>query len=85
MFGRSVTRYRSARALTQSRSVRTRTGSRPASPAFLMPAAAEYCADRGYDVAIDALNVDPTPTENADPETEPEGLQAHHALFGNDA
>ena len=48
---------------------------------FLAPAAAEYCADRGYDVAIDALSVDPTPTENADPD-EPEGVPAHHALLG---
>lgn len=27
---------------------------------YLTPAAARYCADHGYDVAIDALNVDPT-------------------------
>ena len=50
---------------------------------FLAPAAAEYCAERGYDVAVDALSVDPTPTENAGP-GEPEGFRAHHALLGAD-
>lgn len=50
---------------------------------FLTPEAARFCVDQGYDVAIDALNVDPTPTDNAG-EDEPTGFQAHHALLGND-
>ncbi|WP_254273158.1 cyclase family protein [Haloarcula marina] len=50
---------------------------------YLTPAAADHCVGQGYDVAIDALNVDPTPTENATGD-EPEGFQAHHALLGND-
>ena len=33
---------------------------------YLTPAAARHCVERGYDVAIDALNVDPTPTADAD-------------------
>nr|WP_276249563.1 cyclase family protein [Halomicroarcula sp. SHR3] len=28
---------------------------------YLTPAAARHCAEQGYDVAVDALNVDPTP------------------------
>ncbi|WP_324665435.1 cyclase family protein [Haloarcula sediminis] len=32
---------------------------------YLSPAAARHCVDHGYDVAIDALNVDPTPSEGA--------------------
>lgn len=50
---------------------------------FLTPAAAEACAERGYDVAIDALNVDPTPTGRAAAD-EPSGFRAHHALLGAD-
>lgn len=50
---------------------------------FLTPAAAERCVEEGYDVAIDALNVDPTPTDNAAAD-EPEGFQAHHHLLGSD-
>ncbi|QLK25932.1 cyclase family protein [Natrinema zhouii] len=50
---------------------------------YLSPAAAETCVERGFDVAVDALNPDPTPTDNAG-EDEPEGFQAHHALLGND-
>ncbi len=50
---------------------------------FLTPAAASHCVERGYDVAIDALNVDPTPTEDA-PDDEPAGVPAHHELLGND-
>ncbi|SER72601.1 cyclase family protein [Natrinema salaciae] len=50
---------------------------------YLSPAAADACADRGFDVAVDALNPDPTPTENAAAD-EPEGFQVHHALLGND-
>ncbi|MDF9745501.1 cyclase family protein [Natrinema salsiterrestre] len=50
---------------------------------YLSPAAAEACVKRGFDVAVDALNPDPTPTENAT-DDEPEGFQVHHALLGND-
>jgi len=50
---------------------------------FLTPDAAELCVDQGYDLAIDALNVDPTPTDNAAVD-EPEGFQVHHALLGTD-
>ena len=49
---------------------------------YLAPEAADYCADRGYDVAVDALNVDPTPTDRAAPD-EPSGFRAHHALLGD--
>lgn len=48
---------------------------------FLAPEAAAFCVDQGYDVAIDALNVDPTPTDEPTP-NEPDGFQAHHALLG---
>ena len=50
---------------------------------YLTPDAAEWCVSRGYHVAIDALNVDPTPTENA-ADGEPSGFGAHHALLGAD-
>lgn len=48
---------------------------------YLTPAAAEWIADNGYSVGVDALSVDPTPTVNASP-NEPDGLAAHHALLG---
>ncbi|MBV0924321.1 cyclase family protein [Halomicroarcula limicola] len=50
---------------------------------FLTPAAARHCVEHGYDVAIDALNVDPTPTDRAG-EDEPSGFQAHHELLEAD-
>lgn len=50
---------------------------------YLSPAAAETCVERGFDVAVDALNPDPTPTDNAG-EDEPEGFQAHHTLLGDE-
>ena len=50
---------------------------------FLTPEAARFCVDQEYDVAIDALNVDPTPTDNAGG-NEPTGFQAHHVLLGGD-
>jgi kynurenine formamidase len=50
---------------------------------FLTPEAARCCVDQGYNLAIDALNVDPTPTDNATAD-EPEGFQVHHALLGTD-
>jgi len=52
---------------------------------FLAPDAAAFCVDQGYDVAVDALNVDPTPTDGGSDEAaedEPAGIQAHHALLG---
>ncbi|SFR96697.1 Kynurenine formamidase [Halomicrobium zhouii] len=56
---------------------------------FLSPDAAAFCVEQGYDVAVDALNVDPTPTGEGDgsdepAEDEPDGFQAHHALLGAD-
>ncbi|WP_423746254.1 cyclase family protein (plasmid) [Haladaptatus sp. SPP-AMP-3] len=50
---------------------------------YLTADAAAWCADRDYHVAIDALNVDPTPTENAR-DDEPDGVPAHHELLGTD-
>lgn len=50
---------------------------------YLSPEAAERCADRGFDVAVDSLNPDPTPTANAG-DDEPEGFAAHQALLGNE-
>ena len=50
---------------------------------YLAPAAAEWCADRGYHVAVDAFSVDPTPSDRAD-DGEPDGTPAHHALLGRD-
>ncbi|MFA9501878.1 cyclase family protein [Natrinema sp. H-ect1] len=50
---------------------------------YLSPAAAETCAERGLDVAVDTLNPDPTPTEGAGAD-EPDGAPAHHALLGDD-
>lgn len=50
---------------------------------FLAADAAEMIGDRECHVAVDAPNVDPSPTENASPD-EPDGYPAHHALFGAD-
>lgn len=50
---------------------------------YLTPAVAKRCVDANCSVAIDALNIDPTPTDRAD-EDEPEGLPAHRALLGAD-
>ncbi len=50
---------------------------------YLSAETAAWCADHDYHVAIDALNVDPTPSENANPD-EPEGVPSHHALLGSD-
>ncbi|MFB6069037.1 MAG: cyclase family protein [Halobacterium sp.] len=49
---------------------------------YLAPDAARRCAERGYDVGIDALSPDPTPSPRAD--DEPTGVPAHHALLGAD-
>ncbi|SIR82440.1 Kynurenine formamidase [Haladaptatus litoreus] len=59
---------------------------------YLAAETARWCAVHDYHVAIDALNVDPTPSENAsgdesrreDAEDEPEGVPAHHELLGTD-
>lgn len=50
---------------------------------YLTSAAAKRCTEVGCSVAIDALNIDPTPTDRAD-ENEPEGLPAHRELLGAD-
>ncbi len=50
---------------------------------YLSAAAADYCAERGYHVGIDAASVDPSPTGNAGAD-ETEGVPAHHALLGAD-
>lgn len=49
---------------------------------YLTPEAARLCADRGYDIGLDTINPDPTPSAQASSD-EPEGLQAHHALLGD--
>jgi kynurenine formamidase len=57
---------------------------------FLTRAAAEWCVDHGYDVATDALSVDPTPSPSAEPTgptestdpTESTGFAAHDAILG---
>jgi kynurenine formamidase len=47
---------------------------------FLTPAAAEFCVEQRYDIAVDALNPDPTPTDRAKP-GEPSGFPVHHQLL----
>lgn len=49
---------------------------------YLTRAAAEFCFDQGYDVAVDALNPDPTPTADAS-DDESEGFPVHHELLGS--
>ena len=49
---------------------------------YLSPTAAETCVERGFDVAVDTLNPDPTPTATASA-AEPDGFVAHHTLLGN--
>jgi len=48
---------------------------------YLPPEAARRCARAGYDVGVDALNPDPTPSPN-ERAGEPEGFRAHHELLG---
>lgn len=50
---------------------------------YLDPEAAATCAEQGLAVGVDALNPDPTPSQNASDE-EPSGFQAHHELLGAD-
>jgi kynurenine formamidase len=49
---------------------------------YLSPAAAEACADREVDVAVDTLSPDPTPTDDAG-DDEPTDFRIHHTLLGN--
>ena len=49
---------------------------------YLSPEAARHCASRGWSVGIDALNPDPTPTENT-ADDEPDGVPVHSALLGD--
>ena len=56
---------------------------------YLTAAAAEWLADRGLDLAVDTVNPDPTPTDDAvaadsDDLDEPDGYPAHEALFERD-
>ncbi|WP_096390973.1 cyclase family protein [Halopenitus persicus] len=50
---------------------------------YLSSSAARRLREAGCGVAVDALNPDPTSSENADAD-EPEGLPVHHALLGAD-
>lgn len=50
---------------------------------YLTPAAGAFCVDQGYDLAVDTLNPDPTPTDRADP-AEPSGFPVHHELLSNE-
>ncbi|OIB56360.1 cyclase family protein [Natrialba sp. SSL1] len=50
---------------------------------YLTPDAADHCREAGWNVGLDTLNPDPTPTENT-AESEPAGFQAHHTLLGTD-
>lgn len=50
---------------------------------YLTAEAAAWLADRGYDLGIDAINPDPTPTENA-AASEPDGFPVHETLFGEE-
>ncbi|MFB6126317.1 MAG: cyclase family protein [Halolamina sp.] len=62
---------------------------------FLTPETARRCAAADYDVGVDALSVDPTPSARGDAgdgdvegdgsdgrETDPDGVPAHHAILG---
>jgi len=53
---------------------------------YLSGGAAEWCADRGYSVAIDAFSPDPTPSVDQDRhgEEKPDGFPAHRALLGSE-
>ncbi|GAA0259178.1 cyclase family protein [Haladaptatus pallidirubidus] len=57
---------------------------------YLTAETARWCANHDYHVGIDALNVDPTPSENATDEPgpedadEPTGVPAHHELLETD-
>jgi kynurenine formamidase len=48
---------------------------------YLAPETARRCARAGYDVGMDTLGPDPTPSPSAGAD-EPDGFSAHHALLG---
>ncbi|MFC6989689.1 cyclase family protein [Haloplanus sp. GCM10025708] len=50
---------------------------------YVAPETARRCAERGYDVGVDTLNPDPTPSPRSGSD-EPTGFEAHHELLGND-
>lgn len=50
---------------------------------YLDPDAAAWLAEAGFHVGVDALNVDPTPTDRT-ADDEPAGVPAHRALLGAD-
>lgn len=50
---------------------------------FLSPDVGTYCVNRGWHIALDALNPDPTPTDNAT-DDEPDGVPVHHTLLSNE-
>lgn len=50
---------------------------------YLAPETAQRCAARDYDVGTDTLSPDPTPAPTLRND-EPDDLQIHHALLGND-
>ncbi|MEZ3118107.1 cyclase family protein [Halobaculum sp. MBLA0147] len=50
---------------------------------YLSPEAARVCRDRGFAVASDTLNPDPTPTPAATTD-EPDGFPVHDILLGDD-
>lgn len=50
---------------------------------YLSTDAAETCVQREFDIAVDTLNPDPTPTETASGDI-PDGFGVHHALLGNE-
>jgi len=50
---------------------------------FLAPETGRQCVNNGYDVALDALSPDPTPSSNADDvDDEPDGFEIHSELLG---
>ncbi|GGM59979.1 molybdopterin-guanine dinucleotide biosynthesis protein MobB [Halarchaeum rubridurum] len=48
---------------------------------YLTAAAASWCVEHDYHLALDTFGPDPTPTANADP-AEPTGVPAHERLLG---
>jgi kynurenine formamidase len=53
---------------------------------YLTAGAAQWCADNGYSVGLDAFSPDPTPSVDPDTErdAEPDDHPAHHALLTAD-
>ncbi|GGN09440.1 cyclase family protein [Halarchaeum nitratireducens] len=50
---------------------------------YLTAAAATWCVENNYHLAVDFLSPDPTPTANASP-SDPSGFPAHERLLGAD-